>query len=178
MPPHTPVYVVCLGCEAAVRELSCEPCPNCARCAFCGRRARLSVDADLRCGCRLDEDAETFDEVAREHGIPEDRLPRERRRLEIRRRLDRLEACAAGTTGVIAGFLFALCRSLAQPAWLSNGFVFTAASVTVSVGTMLLVVRFFRGMADRRLDDEEFEASTALEVEQPDAAPPSGARGA
>jgi len=81
--PDEPLYMICLGCESVVREMTATPCPSCRRCAFCGQR----IKNQDHCTCGFEKDLENLAGFKAKFGIPPNNVLRERRRLEIRKHL-------------------------------------------------------------------------------------------
>jgi hypothetical protein len=92
-------YILCPGCEAAVRELGDTPCPECQRCALCGRKLK---DDETHCHCGLIDDSGHVENLLRHNEIRADELGRERRRLEIRKQLTNRKVITGSlATGVV-----------------------------------------------------------------------------
>lgn len=152
-----PVYIICFGCEAAVRELSCNPCPVCSRCAFCGQRLGKQMP---RCDCKYDEDEEKVTEISSKYGIPEDRLPGVRRRFEIRNQLQRSKIWISSILSAVSVTGFGLYRGLAGPAWLADSLIFAVVSVTIGIIVAALVNRCFRWIENSYLNREDLGVIT------------------
>jgi hypothetical protein len=148
VPPESPTYVICPGCEAAVRELSDAPCPHCGRCYFCGRKGK---PGQTHCVCGYADDADYVARLQRECGISEGDLPRERRRLQIRKELQSKRAIIGAILGgVWVGSLQPL-RSWIGLEAITQWILFVAVGLTVFWGLWWTLDWFFRRLEERRL---------------------------
>jgi hypothetical protein len=152
-----PVYIICPACECAVRELSATPCPGCRRCPFCGQKWKN----EDRCNCGYDKDPERLASFEAKWIIPADNVPRERRRMEIRKQLEFKRAVAGGLCHVpliFLGFIIAdLIGARALPAFCGMG----VAVTIVLIGSLWCVHRVFRRIENRRLESE-FPSATPM----------------
>src|SRR6266581_2495201 len=101
-------HIICPGCESVVRELDDTPCPNCHRCPLCGRKLKKGEE---HCGPHPGaEFSRHFSDLV----IAEKDVPRERRRMEIRKQVERKRFLALmipigswiGIQPIIRGILF------------------------------------------------------------------------
>lgn len=75
-------WMLCLGCEAAVRPIDGSPCPLCGRCAFCGQKISTGFD----CDCGKVSQAEFLKRFLKDHAIPADKIERKKRCLVLRQK--------------------------------------------------------------------------------------------
>ena len=80
---HSVIHIHCLGCETA-RILDGFGCPECHSCAFCGQK----LEVDDQCACKQIEDLDAVAGFTQKHRIPEELVPREKRRMEIRKEIE------------------------------------------------------------------------------------------
>jgi hypothetical protein len=152
-----PVYILCLACESAIRELSDSPCPNCHRCAFCGQKLKNQD----HCTCGYGQDPKKVSWFKEKHGIPEKEIPRERRRLEIRKQLESKQGIATVFFAVPWLFIGPLIRDLFGPITVAN-----LAAMVIGTGVVFMISwwgvhRVFRRIENRRLE-AEFPANAQL----------------
>jgi hypothetical protein len=131
------------------------PCPNCGRCAFCGRK--LKAD-QAHCGCAAAESSEVRSKFITPFLIPEELVARETRRMEIRKQLDLKRAIASGLMfGAILVFANTLRDNFAGWTWAGLVIYY----IVLFLGAMLLnsfVDWMFRRIEDSKLDAEELRS--------------------
>src|SRR5207244_1034163 len=145
--------ITCLGCESAVRELDDTPCPNCGRCGLCGRK--LTKD-EVHCPMGHATDAESIARFPREWVIPEQEVPRERRRMEIRRELvwpKQIAIAILCSVSIIGGFVV---RDVIGARTVANTIAVATATTLLLVTTVFGLQRLFRKLENRRLENDTF----------------------
>ncbi len=152
---ETATYIVCFGCDEAVRILDQSPCPACQRCALCGQKLK---SADAKCDCAYVDDAEYVSKLAAKHAIEPADIPREMRRMEIRQEYKKQKMILGQ---VLSGILFLVAGIYFRPAiqqfnWKVIG-IASAATVIVSVVVTATLEAVYYGLEDRQLDAEQFE---------------------
>jgi len=141
-------YILCPGCEAAIRELADTPCPHCQRCALCGRKVQAD---ETHCTCGLLEDSRHVESLLRHNEIPADRLDRERRRLVIRKELFNRKLI---TGSVIMGLVTFACtgaRDWIAPRTTWEWFLFLLSFAFLMLFAIWFVERLFKTIESRRL---------------------------
>lgn len=141
-------HIRCPACECAVRVLDGTPCPNCRRCAFCGRKQKRD---DAPCNCAYAEDPDSVAWFWTEFIVPEKEVARESRRMEIRRQLETRK-------GIVVGLLVGLLllpgitfrHLFGDFTWIRFALYVICLS-TVWILLLSLVKRVFQKIEDRRL---------------------------
>ena len=104
MTESSTIFIRCPGCRFTVRALDDTACPDCGRCAFCGRKLESNT---AHCGCQRAQDYEEMPWLRRDDVIPADQVATEVRRMEIRKQLELKEtivnACLGGVMLVAVG---------------------------------------------------------------------------
>jgi hypothetical protein len=147
-----PVYIICPGCECAVREISATPCPNCRRCPFCGQKWKN----EDRCNCGYDKDPERLASFKAKWAIPAHNVPRERRRMEIRKQLE-TKQIIVGTLLVVPWiFVGIILRDLELfgPKTVANFWGMVIGTLIVMLSASWSVDKVFRRIKNRRLEAE------------------------
>lgn len=153
------IFIRCPGCKFTVRALDDTACPECGRCAFCGRK--LESDA-AHCGCQRAQDYEAMPWLMRDDAIPADQVATEVRRMEIRKQLELKEtivnALLGGVMLVAVGIGY---PDIVHENWLV---IFGVSVLWVMIQRVLVgsfVNWIFSMVADRRLR-LEYDVSTGF----------------
>lgn len=150
------VHIWCPCCECAVRELNDQPCPQCQRCPFCGRKLNVRK---APCHCAGADDPILVETLLRDHGVPDSRLSRERRRAAVRVQLQLTKGIVGGVGGGLLLTTAIICRAAIGT---QSTYEILASAVVIIITTLLVfhtvpvVIRF---LEERRLNSEFPEAN-------------------
>lgn len=149
-------HIWCPCCECAVRELNDQPCPQCQRCPFCGRKLKVS---EAPCHCGGMGDPKLVENLLRDHGVPDSRLSRERCRAAVRVQLQMTKGIVGGIGGGLLLIVASICRFFIG---VRSTYEILASAVVILIATLLVfhaVPVVFRFLEERRLNSEFPEAN-------------------
>jgi hypothetical protein len=130
--------------------MSATPCPNCHRCPFCGKKLKNQD----HCICGYEKDPEYLASFKAKWAIPAHNVPRERRRMEIRKQLEFKRGIAAGLCTVPWIFLILIVRDLIGAETVAAFCGMAVALAIILIGSWWCVDRVFRRIENRRLESE------------------------
>ncbi len=135
-----------------MRELNGAGCPNCGRCAHCGRKLYAESSS---CMCGYAAIPEKVAQLQRAFGIPPDQVSREKRRLEIRQQLQTKRGIVYGILAgliVLSGVIY---RNLVGATTLVDWIWIALVTVLSTVlAAFLIDCLVFRRIENRRVSAE------------------------
>lgn len=153
MPVSDVHYILCPGCESSVHELTATRCPHCHRCSLCGQKI-LSDDA--ACDCGTIEDPARAESFLRKFEVRSEDVPRERRRIEIRKQLANRKVLISTVVSSLVSVLVSIIYRewFGRPVMLRELICLGTVIAFLALIATILVYRLFTRIESQQLDIE------------------------